>query len=678
MSEGLCTFKKPILLLVLEYSSAMNAPFAPGISRWEATIDGVQAQLAADNGFLAANFILGVMRYAHDPDPQTQGTPIPGDTTELIDGFHIDVAVDGTGDPDQPFFECEGLDRVTEALAQLPPPAPGLGAWTRGGLESARAYIDQIFADHPDSSIPKRTAFLLLVTQGAWTDATGTQVLAPPDDPAPIAADAFSNLGLPTFVVGLGDAQGDQRAHQIAAAGGTGLAHLTFDQALHDGFQFIIQDLIDGIESPICTPGHPRVMVLLDASSRMLNLDGAKAPPGLGGWEQARAALAADGLFAADTDLGDLIDGMQVGLAVYGDATPAEERLLNQYGACHLDNIAWAIDPMTSCGPGCNDPFGPPPILWTSQDGSLVDPPGFDDPTLSHMPRCDSSGDPNQDGCFGSDGALHRGLQLVQDNLAAYKLACADPSASQPCDTNTTFLNLLISSGLFESPEADVQAALVAMHAAGVTTLVLGVGEHLDEPVAQANLAKLAEWGSGATQGPFTAATQAELAAELAGILDAINFDPCCKFNDCSAIVETITDDPPEPPPDPEGTTGESASDATTGEPTSGVTTADAITSPDTTSDATTSAGDTSTGHAATDPPTSSDPPPPGDTSDTGFTPTSDAGSASDTSSSSSDAADENPLVEHGCACASAPTELPWLLTLAPLLRRRVHSRRRR
>ena len=38
-----------------------------------------------------------------------------------------------------------------------------------------------------------------------------------------------------------------------------------------------------------------------------------------------------------------------------------EERLLVQYGPCMRDNLAWALDPSTSCdAPGCTDPWGLP------------------------------------------------------------------------------------------------------------------------------------------------------------------------------------------------------------------------------------------------------------------------------------------------------------------------------
>ena len=83
-----------------------------------------------------------------------------------------------------------------------------------------------------------------------------------------------------------------------------------------------------------------------------------------------------------------------VELTLHGDggAMPAEEAVLVQYGVCPGERIAWALDPASSCvAPGCVDPYAAAPIQWTFQDGALLDPPGFDEPTISHMPLCEAS-----------------------------------------------------------------------------------------------------------------------------------------------------------------------------------------------------------------------------------------------------------------------------------------------
>lgn len=266
------------------------------------------------------------------------------------------------------------------------------------------------------------------------------------------------------------------------------------------------------IAKKACPAGLPRVMILLDASSSMINLPAPRR------WDQARGAL------AGDMSMFDLVFAMQpfsiqalAGLSVFG-SNADEARLLLQYGACHQPNIAWALDPQSSClAPGCADPDAPPPIKWTSQDGAQIDPPGFSETTLSHMPRCDFSAQMPQL-CIGSKRFLHLGLDQVRSNLMTYKASCKQ--AALPCTAQTQFLNVLITDGKFDSTDAQVQPLLEQLFASGVTTHVIGLGPGVD-PI---QLAKLADWGSGKLQTAHLAADQAELTAQLEQVLGMIEF----------------------------------------------------------------------------------------------------------------------------------------------------------
>src|SRR5690606_398709 len=181
-------------------------------------------------------------------------------------------------------------------------------------------------------------------------------------------------------------------ADPTAAAGRTGAAlYGGTPEQLEQALQSVVQRIIDSVVAPECIGGLPRVMILLDASSSMLNANNVAAPMGATGWDQARDALAgADSLFDVNIGVGTVEDVSHLGLAVFGSNMPApgEQKILVNYGPCMKDNFGWALDPETSCEmPGCDDPWGGPTITWTFKDGTQ-DPPGFDAPTQSHMPQC--------------------------------------------------------------------------------------------------------------------------------------------------------------------------------------------------------------------------------------------------------------------------------------------------
>src|SRR3954447_3343832 len=75
-SESQCSFKKPNILLVLDYSSSMrgfeNSPawFPAGqmvTTRWDAELDAASWILRYGKGFFADNSRVGLTRFGHDP-----------------------------------------------------------------------------------------------------------------------------------------------------------------------------------------------------------------------------------------------------------------------------------------------------------------------------------------------------------------------------------------------------------------------------------------------------------------------------------------------------------------------------------------------------------------------------------------------------------------------------------
>jgi hypothetical protein len=253
-----------------------------------------------------------------------------------------------------------------------------------------------------------------------WTSQDGSQQLMPATaSPVPVAQSLFDEDKIPTYVVAIGEAVDKPFADQIAMAGGTGAAYDAANPAaLIDALKMVIADLIEHADQAdlyarsAAHHGPPRRLVV-DAQP-----PGRPRPrqEGQGGWEQARDALAGDpSIFEQMVPNGEVQDLVHLGLSVFGGNMPDESEVLVQYGPCRKDNFGWALDPVNSCGNGCNDPYADAPITWTFQDGSVV-PPNFDDQTLSHMPLCNQGTQPNK-GCFGSGTFTHLGLVTVQQNI---------------------------------------------------------------------------------------------------------------------------------------------------------------------------------------------------------------------------------------------------------------------
>jgi hypothetical protein len=686
--EGKCTIVKPLFGIVLDYSTSMNMVFDEldpnpvTNTRWSGAKKAIKIVIDSDNGYLPANMILGLIRFGHDPDPDNQGTQIPNDASGIIDGQKLDVGWYDAAAVDKPYYECTNGDAINLALAAMPAPnngsLVGIGTWTKGALDFAAAYIAQTKADHP-GDLGKRLAALMVVTDGEWTNIIGTQKLQPPaQDPSITAADLFTDQGIPTYVVALGEAQGKVFADKLAMAGGTNLALEAADPvAFIMVLKQIIADIQENVVAPVCVPGMPRIMVLLDASSSMLNVANKHAGLGVGGWEQARQALAGDLGSIFDVLVNDgarpVEDVVHLGLTVFGLNVPAEEKLVVQYGPCRKDNFAWALDPATSCAaPGCVDPYGKPPIQWSFVDGQDK-PPGFDDKTISHMPKCDFTAN-LPDACVGSGTYVHQGLNLVQANVAAYKAECKVEGYTYPCSDATKYINIIITDGEYNSTAAQVEAPLAAMFNAGITTFVIGFGDLVKVPASVVKLNNMAGWGSGGAEKAFLAQDQATLEAKLKEIVETLTFDPCCKFDDCTFFPDP-GDDTSDPIP------GETMTDATTTVPVEttagttvepGVTEAGTTTGPGPTTAASTTTGpgptteaSTTTGPgptteaAATGAPT-------GGIETTGIVTTSGTATTAGSDSADSGAGDDG-----SCACNGATNHSGWLLALLPLLGRR-------
>lgn len=691
--EEECTFKKPNFLIIVDYSSSMDENFEPGLTRWEAAVEAINNIITTDNGFFNESMHIALMRFGHDPepnvegDPGTENTPINNDPGgmvgyPLLDGNSLDVPWYDTDNVAGGYYECNGQE-IIDFLEMLPPPTTCqvgqacIGTWTNGAMQRAQSVIAQTRADFPEDLTPMEERFyaILLLTDGEWhdVDGQGNAGEPPEQNPALTAADLFNIDDVPTYVVALGAAVGLGFADEIAAAGGTTEAIEAGAGELVGALEDVVEDIENSVIIPECVSGLPRLMVILDASSSMLNVTNPmtmmQEAGGMNetGWDQARDALSGDNSIfdvqVAGLSNQPVEDLVHLGLLTFGSEEPPEETILVDYGPCMKDNFGWALDPETSCGPGCADPWGGPPIIWSFQDPGSAMYPGFDQATYSRMPQCSLGVTPNL--CTGSATYTHRGLELAANNIINYQM---NPPALYPISPATVYANILITDGLYDtySTDAQVEAAMSDLYNnLDATTYVIGFGDNID--IGQ--LADMACWGSGGaglpcaggSVGHFTAGSQMELEEALQTIIEGLNFDPCCAFNDCSFNPEPTTGEPDPMTSDDDGgssSTGDSMG-VTAGEDTS-------------TSDAPTTGGaDTTEGSVDTTA---------GDGSSTGVATTmqplttagmDDAGS--DDESGGEDAGITDP---EGCSCTTTDdTPNGWLFGLAGLgllgLRRR-------
>jgi cysteine-rich repeat protein len=564
-SENDCSFKKPNVLLVLDYSSSMtgaeNAPawFPAGqtlTTRWDAELEAARWILRYDRGFFANNTRIGLSRFAHDPDLMQRGTHISTDRSfpPITDGFALDVPFDGT---DGKYLQCKasGVEAAVELLKSAPPPPVGSSfgrdsvmlTWTRGALRSAHDLIEQTRTRHgAEPHEASRKYEVVLMTDGDWTcgDMIGQNC---DEDPAPAAAQLRA-AGVPVHVIAFGDATMQSSLNEVALQGGTGKAiDAASPQGIVDALRMVLDNIRDSVIVPTCTQKLPRLMITMDASSSMLE----GAALGETKWDKARYALSGNPRAPKAGDPGyvepvltrkislngrDIAIEDLVHLGMVAFAGKEQQSQLFGFGPCMRDNIAWAMDPQTSCvAPSCSDPYGRAPLTWTFKDSDKDRDPRFVRHTNSFMPVCDSAA--SDGSCEGSAPTTFtgEGLAFARARIGAYR----GNSAPFPQTDQTRYVNVLITDGETSEGSASVQDALSGLLADGVKTYVIGFGT--SDELDQAQLDQYALWGD--TQqaivvDPSRAESAELLANALTNIVSSLGLDACCVLNQCAAEPE--------------------------------------------------------------------------------------------------------------------------------------------
>ncbi len=563
--DSQCRFKKPNVLLVLDYSSSMvgfsNNPawFPPGqtvTKRWDAQLDAISFILHHDDGFFADNLRLGLARFAHDPRVNEPGTVLANDVSfpPITDGFAVDVPFD---DRDGEYYECRstGVEAEAAVLRGTPPPFIDSGldptkimlTWTRGALRSAHELIERTREDHEDEpGEDARSYHVVLMTDGDWTcpDMIGQGC---DENPAPEAA-VLRDDDIPVHVVAFGDATMQPSLDEVALQGGTGQAiDATSPEGIVDALASVLEQIKRSVIVPECTASLPRLLVVMDGSSSMIDGDA----PGETNWDKARYALAGnpdapdpgdpgyvepvlDRTLSVDGRTVAIEDVVHVGMLSF--AGELEQTLMVELGPCRRDNFAWAMDPATSCeSPGCSDPYGGYPIDWTFKNSDDDREPAFVSTTQSFMPACNETSGSNS--CVGSipNTFTGQGLEAAAELLARYRM---DPG-SYRADERTRYFVVLITDGRTSADSSDVETALKTLVDSGVDVYVIGFGAPADLDVAQ--LDQYAAWGN-TDQAIVVDPTQAggadALADALQDVVEGLDLDACCVLDDCSEQPE--------------------------------------------------------------------------------------------------------------------------------------------
>ncbi|MET0390506.1 MAG: VWA domain-containing protein [Polyangiales bacterium] len=563
--ETLCSFKKPNVLLVLDYSSSMSgseqAPafFPPGqtvSTRWTAELDAANWILRYDKGFFADNTRIALSRFAHDPLPLEPGTTIGTDRSfpRITDGFALDVPFDGS---DGEYLQCKssGVEAALEVLRKAPPPPVGVSfdrdsimlTWTRGALRSAHSLIESTRARHrAETGESTRDYQVVLMTDGDWTCAD-TVGQGCDENPAPEAGKLLAD-GVPVYVIAFGDAAMQPSLNEVALQGGTGKAiDAQSPQGIVDALSRVLDDIRDSVIVPTCTQKLPRVLITMDASTSMLE----GSQPGATKWDKARFALSGNPAAPKPTDPGYVepvlthtvsLNGRDVAiedlvhLGMVAFAGAEQQQLMFGFGPCMRDNIAWAMDPATSCvAPGCSDPYGGGPLSWTFKDSDSDRDPHFVRTTHSYMPAC--LGDAAAGGCGGTLPTTFtgQGLDFARQTIRNYKTNSAPFSQTD----QTRYVNVLVTDGQTSEGSSDVQAALEGLVADGVDTYVIGFGSEGELDSAQ--LEQYAIWGNtrqAITVDPSQPDSAAALADALAAVVTSLGLDSCCVLNQCATEPE--------------------------------------------------------------------------------------------------------------------------------------------
>jgi cysteine-rich repeat protein len=555
--ETECTFEKPNVLVVLDYSSSMVQENFGTQTRWEAELDAVTA--LSNNATFTNDMHIALARFGHDPDTAT-GTTLQGDTSSprITDGFAVDVPFTGPGGR---YLECNAAG-LRSTVANLPPPPAGgngsavIGTWTKGALQSALTVVQNTRARNPADT--KRVYEVVLMTDGDWncrasinqSDCDGDPG-EPDDRPAPAAA-ALLAAGVRVHVVAFGDGTTSASLDAIAQMGGTGTAlDAASPNELTAALSSILKEVRDAVVVPECIGGLPRVMVVMDASTSMM----AGVGPGDSNWDKARYALAGNPAAKNPTDPGyvrplfdrtvqvsghsvAIEDVVHIGLMGFNERTT--QKLMLQYAPCSRDNIEWAMDPYTSCiAPGCTDPYNDPDtnLVFTSVVSDQARLPRFVQTTTSFMPLCNPGGPQRCQGMV-FNTYTGEGVNFARANVARYT---ANPGAFR-LDPDSPFVNILITDGV-TSPDdpLDAAAVLADMAQSGILTYVIGFGSPQDLDEAQLDsYASAGGTGTAVIVDPDQGDSANALADRLANVIQQIKIDPCCQLNDCSKTPEPI------------------------------------------------------------------------------------------------------------------------------------------
>lgn len=550
--ETECTFEKPNVLVVMDYSSSMVQQDFGNQTRFQAELDAVTA--LANNATFTNDMHIALARFGHDPSTAT-GTTLPGDTSmpRITDGFAVDVPFLGTNGQ---YLECNAAG-LRNAVAGIPPPPNGqnlIGTWTKGALQSALTLIQNTRAKSPADT--KRVYEVVLMTDGDWNcrasfnQSTCDGDPGEPDDRPDSAAAALLAAGVRVHVVAFGDGTTAADLDSLAQAGGTGSAlDAASPTELTNALGGIIKQVRDAVVVPECIGGLPRVMIIMDASSSML----AGTAPGDSNWDKARYALAGNPaarnpgdpgyvrpLFDRTVQLSGhtvaIEDVVHIGLMGFNEQTT--QKLMLQYAPCARDNIEWAMNPYTSCvAPGCVDPYkdSDQTLVFTSLVSDVARNPPFVETTTSFMPLCHPGGPLR---CMGTvyNTYTGEGVNFARANVARYT---ANSGAFQ-IDPDAPFVNILITDGV-TSPDDPLDAVpvLADMAASGIPTYVIGFGSPQALDAAQLD-AYAAAGGTDAAfvVDPSQGDSANALADRLASVIAQIKIDPCCQLNDCSKTPE--------------------------------------------------------------------------------------------------------------------------------------------
>jgi MYXO-CTERM domain-containing protein len=264
----------------------------------------------------------------------------------------------------------------------------------------------------------------MLIMDGPWPNPQGQPELRPAQrEPEPQRRRPVHRGGVPTYVVAFGDGPRRGLPRRPRPAGGTTGPPRRHPRPSATPSRPSSSTSRPTWSLPVCAPGVPRIMLLLDASSSMLNINGGTqhAPPGHGrlGPDPRRPRWRRLALRHRPRQ-------QQQGR---GPGPPRHRRVRPQQprGAeggrpvRPLPQGQHRLGPrprlLLRAPPAASTPTAPRRSSGPSTTARSRIRPNFDEKTLSHMPKCDFAAQ-NPNACVGSGTFTHLGLNLIHDNLA--------------------------------------------------------------------------------------------------------------------------------------------------------------------------------------------------------------------------------------------------------------------